>query len=116
MSRGRIISVLLAGILGAAIWATSPVVLGVKEPWDAESPYYFVSLFLSGLFLGAIVPKHVWATLVGIVAGQLTYMLIFLPTGPLLPLGVVYLCIYGFLTLFGAFLSAKLTMAVKSRF
>ena len=116
MSREKVISFLFAAALGAAIWAFSPKILGVIEPWDAQSPYYFVSLFLSGLFVGAVVPRHFWVALVGIVAGQLIYMLVFLPKGPLLPLGLIFLGVYGVLTLFGAFLSAKLRLVVESRF
>ena len=116
MDRGKVISFSVAAVLGAAIWAISPAVLGVVEPWDAESPYYYVSLFVAGVLVGLVVPRHVWVVLIGVVAGQLVYMLAVLPKGPMLPLGVVFLFGYGVLALVGAFLSAKLRCVVQSMF
>jgi len=31
---------------------------GRNEPWDADSPYYFVALAVAGAVSGAVVPKH----------------------------------------------------------
>ena len=108
MNKEITISFLVAAGLGALIWAISPILIGVVEPWDAESPYYFVSLLVAGAFVGVLVPNHLWAVLLGIVAGQLIYMLVFLPSGPLLLLGVVFLVGYGFLALLGALVASQL--------
>lgn len=108
MNRDIAISLLLAVGLGAAIWAVSPVVTGSAEPWDAESPYYFVSLFVAGAVVGLLCPWHIWSAFLGIVVGQLVYLLVFLSSGPLLPLGVVFLLGYGLLSLLGAILASRL--------
>lgn len=108
LKRNKAISLSVAAVLGAVIWAMSPVVTGAVEPWDADSPYYFISLFAAGAFLGGLFPRHVWVVFPGIVAGQLIYMLAFLPRGPLLPLGILFLVGYGVLSLVGAALVARI--------
>jgi hypothetical protein len=108
LNKERTVSFLIAAGLGALIWFISPFLTGVVEPWDAESPYYFVSLLVAGALVGVLVPNHLWAVLLGIVVGQLIYMLVFLPSGPLLALGVVFLVGYGFLALLGALVTSRL--------
>jgi len=108
VNRNIVFSLLLAAGLGAAIWAVSPVVTGSAEPWDAESPYYFVSLFVAGAIVCLLFPRHIWSAFLGVVIGQLVYLLVFLPSGPLLPLGVVFMLGYGLLSLLGAVLASKL--------
>jgi hypothetical protein len=107
VNRGIAISLFLAVGLGAAIWAVSPVVAGFAEPWDADSLYYFVSLFVAGAIVGLLCPRHIWSAFSGIVVGQLIYLLLFLPSGPLLPLGLVFLLGYGLLSLLGAVLASR---------
>lgn len=107
MNRDIVISFSLAAGLGAVIWAVSPVVTGSAEPWDAESPYYFVSLFTAGAIVGFLYPVHILSEFSGIVAGQLIYLLVFLPSGPLLPLGVIFLVGFGLVSLLGAFLASR---------
>lgn len=101
-----LINLTLAAVAGAGIWALSPGVTGHIEPWDAENAYYPATLFVAGLVLGAIGPRALWAHAAGIVLGQLLYMLVFLPIGPLLLLGVVFLAVYSLLTLGGAALGS----------
>ena len=76
------ISLISSAGLGAIIWAMSPVISGAIEPWDAESPYYVVSLFIAGAVVGLLQPKNIWAIYIGIVIGQLIYMAVFLAAGP----------------------------------
>ena len=114
MNRDIAISLSLAAGLGAVIWAVSPVVTGSAEPWDAESPYYFVSLFVAGAIVGLLCPRHIWSAFLGIVVGQLVYLLVFLPSGPLLPLGVLFLLGYGLLSLLGAVLASRLRRRPES--
>jgi len=108
-----IISILVSGILGALIWAFSPYATGMAEPWDAETPYYFICLFSAGFITGILCPRHIWAVLLGIVIGQLLYMLIFLPLGPLIIIGVPFMFLYGLLALLGAFSGAATRRFVK---
>jgi hypothetical protein len=96
-----IVGFLVAALLGAVIWGLSPLITEAVEPWDAESPYYFLSLFVAGGLVGLLCPRHIWVAYLGIVVGQLAYMLIALPSGPLLPIGVLFLFGYGVLSLLG---------------
>lgn len=101
------ISFLIAAVLGAAIWGLSPIITETVEPWDADAPYYLVSLFFVGGVLGLLCPRHIWLAFLGIVVGQLVYMLIVLPSGPLLPLGVLFVLGYGLISLFGLALASR---------
>ncbi len=107
VNRDIAISLSFAAGLGAVIWAVSPIATGSAEPWDAESPYYFVSLFVAGAIVGLLCPRNIWSAFFGIVVGQLVYLLVFLPSGPLLPLGVLFLLGYGLLSLLGAALASR---------
>lgn len=80
---------------------------GKMEPWDAESPYYFVALAVAGAVSGAIVPRHLWAHYLGAVLGQTAYELAFLKLGPLFPLGLVFLAGYSLIFLASAALVAS---------
>ena len=107
MNRDMIIGFSVAAVLGAVIWGLSPLLTDAVEPWDAESPYYLLSLFVAGGLVGLLCPKHVWVAYLGIVMGQLAYMLIALPSGPLLLLGVLFLFGYGVLSLLGLALASQ---------
>ena len=113
MKKDFIISILVSGTLGALIWLFSPYATGMDEPWDAEMPYYFICLFSAGFITGILCPRHIWAVLLGIVIGQLLYMLIFLPLGPLIVIGIPFMFGYGVLALLGAFLGAATRRLVK---
>ena len=114
MNKDITISLSVSAGFGALIWAISPIITGEIKPWDAESLYYFVSLIVAGLIVGALIPRHVWAVLLGIVVGQLIYMLIFLPLGPLTLLGIIFMAVYGLLSLIGAALAARLRRGTES--
>jgi hypothetical protein len=49
----------------------------------------------------------------GIAIGQLAYMLVFLPKGPLIAVGVVALFVFGLLTLGAAFIGSRLRRIVR---
>ncbi len=108
MKTDTFIALLAAAGLGALIWVMSPAISGAVEPWDAESPYYFVSLFIAGVLGGVFVPRKIWAAYAGIVLGQLIYMVVFLEIGPLMVLGIAFLIGYGLVSLLGAFLGSRL--------
>ena len=107
MNKDKAISLCVASGLGAIIWAISPFVTGEIEPWDADSPYYIVSLILAGTIVGGLIPKHLWTVFLGVVVGQIIYMLIFIPSGPLLLIGIVFLVGYGLLSLIAAIFAAR---------
>ena len=101
------ISFSVAAVFGAVIWGLSPLLTDAVEPWDAESPYYFPSLFVAGGLVGLLCPKHIWVACLGVVVGHLVYMLIALPSCPRLPLGVLFLFGYGVLSLLGLALASQ---------
>jgi len=108
------ISLIASAVSGALIWALSPVITGAIEPWDAESPYYFVSLFIAGFLVGLFRPGNSWTVFTGIVTGQLIYMTVFLEAGPLMVLGVIFLLGYGLLSVLGALLASRLRGVAKN--
>ena len=93
-------------ILGAAIWWLSPTVTGHAEPWDAEGwqgfgSYFCVALFIAGALAACVWPPGFAIGALGVYAGQLTFMLLSLESGPLLPLGIVMLAGYSVVALLG---------------
>ena len=117
MVKDVLANLVLAALMGAAIWAASPSLTGRTEPWDSESLYYVASLAIAGVLLGLSRPRRVWIHPVGIVLGQLLYELLFLPIGPFLGVGVLFLVAYSLLSLVGALLGKwlRLTLEGKSR-
>jgi hypothetical protein len=115
VKRPAALAFILAAIASAAIWASSPLVTGHKEPWDAEGFFYFGSLFAIGVISGFSIPKPLWAHYLGSVLGQMTYELIFLPLGPLFVLGVGFLLGYSLLFLVGALIGSRLRRYFNAR-
>lgn len=107
------ISILVSGLLGALVWAFSPYATGFDEPWDAETPYYIICLFSTGFITGVLCPRNIWAVLLGVVMGQLLYLYVFLPLGPLVSVGIIFMIVYGFLAVFGAFAGARARQFLK---
>lgn len=82
---------LASAVACALVWVLSPWLTGHREPWDAPALYYFGALALAGFIAGALAPTPSWAHYLGAVAGQLLYEVLFLPVGPLLVLGAVFI-------------------------
>jgi len=61
VKRRAVLAVIVSAVLSATVWALSIPMAGRNEPWDADSPYYFVALAVAGAVSGAVVPKHLWA-------------------------------------------------------
>jgi hypothetical protein len=91
----KLLAFATAALTSALVWAASVPFTGRREPWDAESPFYLFGLMLAGAVSGALTPKPLWALYLGAIAGQLSYQLLFLKVGPLLPLGLLFLAGYG---------------------
>jgi len=94
-------------LIGGVIWAISPIITGTVEPWDAKSPYYFLSLVAWGLILGLWSPRKIWVHYLGAMLGQLAYLLVFIGASPFILLGVLFLLGYTLLVLFGAFIGSR---------
>jgi hypothetical protein len=100
-------AVIVSASLSAAIWALSIPITGKSEPWDAESPYYFVALAVAGAISGTIVPRRLLAHYLGAMLGQIAYELAFLKLGPLFVVGLVFLAGYSLI-----FVAAAAIMAL----
>ncbi|MCQ4252536.1 hypothetical protein CXK99_00350 [Stutzerimonas stutzeri] len=107
MKRSVLRSFLLATLAGAAIWSLSPSMTGHVEPWDAGGLYYTAALALGGCLCGSIAPKPLWPLYVGCVVGQTLYLLGWLPTGPLLPVGLVFVLLCSLVFLAGAYVVSR---------
>ena len=101
-------ALLIASLAGAGIWALSPWASGQADPWDGDGLYYSGALFTAGVLAGFIVPRPLWAQYLGVIVGQVLYLLLFLPIGPLLAVGLVFLLPWSLLFLAGAYAGARL--------
>jgi hypothetical protein len=101
--KARVSLTFVAGfVFGALIWWGSPFVVGQREPWDAPLGYYGTALIVAGFITALISPRHFWLAPLGIYFGQSIYAVAFLPTGPLLPLGLMFGLGFCILALAGA--------------
>ena len=113
MNRPAAFAFLASAILGALIWALSPLLTGQAEPWDADGPIYVIALVAAGLIAGAFIPKSLWAHYLGSVVGQLGYEALFLNIGPLFLLGAVFLLGYSAIFLTAAAAAAYVRKKTK---
>jgi hypothetical protein len=71
------LATLLFGILlGILIWFLSHPLTGRREPWDADQPYFLVSLTIAGAVVGMLTGRRFWLAIVGLYAGQLAFMVL----------------------------------------
>jgi len=101
------INIILSASLGAIIWAISPTLTGFIEPWDSSLKYYVICLFAAGVIIGIVCHKNLLCTYIGIVAGQLIYIVLLGQVGPLLSIGILFLIILGLATIAGAALGSR---------
>ena len=104
---------------GAAIWALSPALTGEVEPWDANTVFLPIAIVIVSLILGFLFPKNPLVSSAGLLLGQVTYILILLPIGPLILVGLVFLLGYVIVfslpfTFLAAFIHRKFRRSVKS--
>ncbi len=107
MSRSWALPFLIAALASVAIWVFSPWISGQAEPWDAGL-YYCGALLAAGLLSGVTVPKPLWAHYLGGIVGQALYLLLFLPSSPLMAVGLVFLLVWSLLLLVGAYAGAHI--------
>jgi hypothetical protein len=101
-----VLTLLIAAATAFAVWALSPWFTAFKEPWDAPGLYYSAALLLAGMLSGVIKAKPLWAHYLGSIFGQLLYAMVFLPSGPLAVVGLLFLALWSLLFLAGAYLDA----------
>ena len=97
-------NILVGMVLGATIWAISPILLGQKEAWD-NLPAYLVLLFLSGLVSPLANPSKWWQGIVGIYLGQFLFIFIVLGPGNLWPISLFAGAVLMFPAIIGGLLS-----------
>ncbi len=115
VSRQSALTFLGAAAASASIWLVAPWATGRAEPWDADGLFYLVALVLAGLISGWLRPRPLWAHYAGAVVGQLAYQAIFLPVGPLILLGAVFLLAFSVVFLAAAVLAAFLRRKWRQR-
>jgi hypothetical protein len=93
----KAIPILISIFVGAAICALSPLVTGELEPWDSSSFYLPTAIALASLLLGFLLPRSFAVSAFGLTMGQMLYIGVFLPTGPLVVYGFLMLAGYGVL-------------------
>jgi hypothetical protein len=101
------LTILVATLASALVWALSPWLSGHREPWDAEGLFYVVALFVAGLLAGLLAPRPLWAHYLGALLGQLGYEAFFLSIGPLFVLGALFLIAYSCIFLVGAAVAGR---------
>ncbi len=109
------LTVVVSAVAGASVWALSPLLVGHREPWDADGLFYVVALFVAGSLAGWLAPRPLWAHYVGALVGQLGYEALFLPIGPLFVLGAAFLLGYSLIFLAAAALAASIRARLGSR-
>ena len=112
MKKSAKLNVLASSFIGAFIWFASPYLTGELEPWDSETFYYIGSLLLGGIILGLYNSEKIWAYAIGIFLGQLIYSLLFLPLGPLVLIGSLYLAASSLVCYLGAIIGKVLKVYV----
>lgn len=71
LDRRRLLCSSGASIFSFALWASSPWLVGTREPWDAELPFYYTGLIgAAGALLGAAWPGRPVTAFLGFWAGQ----------------------------------------------
>ena len=111
--KSAVLAFFLAAGLTAAVWALSLPLTGKAEPWDSEGLYYFAAMAITGAVSGAIIPKHFPIQYAGAVTGQAAYELIFLESGPLFVLGLLFLAGYCVIFLGTAAVAAALRKRIQ---
>ena len=69
----------VGSLCGAAVWALSIALTGMREPFDANTFYYPAAMFLSGIVAASFSPRHWWLAVIGIFAGERLYSFVMLP-------------------------------------
>jgi hypothetical protein len=107
-------ALLVSVVASALVWALSPLLVGQREPWDADGYFYVLGLIVAGLLAGLLAPRPLWAHYAGALVGQLGYEWLFLPVGPLFVLGAAFLLGYSLIFVAAAALAARLRAGAGS--
>ena len=107
----------VATIFGFGVWAASPYLGGRREPWDADFPFYSVTLIVAGVIVGFLLPRKVWICFLGVWLGQI-FALAVLPGGESgwFLLGVVTTAIGTLVSLIGWIIGSFIRSHLKNSF
>jgi hypothetical protein len=103
----------VAVFLGAGVWFLSPLFTGLREPWDAQSGYYYYALLVAGFLPGCLSTRRFWSWALGVWLGQVAAFVVLFVTTPavganLWPVGLLFLTFCSLLSLAGASSGAAL--------
>jgi hypothetical protein len=74
---------------GAAVWALSVPITGLREPFDAPV-FYYVAMVVAGAVAAWPAPRYWWLAVIAIFVGERVYAFLMLPESrPWLLVGVV---------------------------
>lgn len=80
VKRSRAWWVVLAGLTcGAIVWGASPLLTGMREPFDSDTLYYPVAIFFSGVVASLPGPRYWWLSVPAVFLGEHLYALIAYP-------------------------------------
>jgi hypothetical protein len=102
---------------GMAYWWIVAGVNGVAEPWDADAywlVWYPVSFGLSAV-LGLVLKQRAWIAGAAVTLAQLPVMLLKGGAGPLLPVGVLMLCVLSVPVIAVSALAGRLAARARAR-
>ena len=111
MKSNPVLSIAISGILAALVWIFSSHFTGHPEPWDGSFSYYLGTLFLAGFISALIAPLPVWGHYLGVVLGQVAYMVLS-GGGALILLGIAFASLWSISALFGAALALAVRFAL----
>jgi hypothetical protein len=105
-------------IFGYVLWATTPLVFGIADPWgswdainpafylatwrgetpqfdpyDTLNPYYYLALVLGGFACALVQPRRQWIHLLALIAGQGIFMLLHRPLHAWLIVGLLIMAV-----------------------
>jgi hypothetical protein len=69
-------ALLYGAAVGFLLWALSPTLLGVAEPWDTEHRVYTLAMVGAGLALGLLNPRAPAAAYLGAWLGQVLALIV----------------------------------------
>jgi hypothetical protein len=101
-------TMIVAAIAVGLVWASSPWLVGQREPWDADVRFYPFALFVVGSLAGLLSPRPLWAHYVGSVVGAVAYEVLRLSVGPLFVLGMAFQLGYSLVFLVAAAVAGQL--------
>ena len=109
--------VIIAGVIGAAVWFLVAGASGRREAWDSEL-YWSLGMPVVGLcaaVLGFLTPERPWRWGMAPLAGQAVAAFVRDPTANLLPLGLIVFAVLGGLCSIPAYIGAALGRLARRR-